>query len=152
MKITLRTVAEAAGVSVATVDRVLNRRDGVRSVTIEKVESAIRQLGYAPSSLAGRVQPTTSHFAFVLPRGHNPFFEALDGNLAGYAAFPGPVLVVPGAEDRTIPTWVQKKLLSVFRAARWEPIEGSGHVVYLEKPDAFFGVLRRFLAAKSTSF
>ena len=49
MKITLRTVAEAAGVSVATVDRVLNRRDGVRSVTIEKVESAIRQLGYAPS-------------------------------------------------------------------------------------------------------
>ena len=78
MKITLRTVAEAAGVSVATVDRVLNRRDGVRSVTIEKVESAIRQLGYAPSSLAGRVQPTTSHFAFVLPRGHNPFFEALE--------------------------------------------------------------------------
>ena len=78
MKITLRTVAEAAGVSVATVDRVLNRRDGVRSVTIEKVENAIRQLGYAPSSLAGRVQPGTSHFAFVLPRGHNPFFEALE--------------------------------------------------------------------------
>ncbi len=78
MKITLRTVAEAAGVSVATVDRVLNRRDGVRSVTIEKVENAIRQLGYAPSSLAGRVQPGTSSFAFVLPRGHNPFFEALE--------------------------------------------------------------------------
>lgn len=78
MKITLRTVAEAAGVSVATVDRVLNRRDGVRSVTIEKVENAIRQLGYAPSSLAGRVQPGTSRFAFVLPRGHNPFFEALE--------------------------------------------------------------------------
>jgi len=81
MKITLRTVAEAAGVSVATVDRVLNRRDGVRSVTIEKVESAIRQLGYAPSSLAGRVQPGTSHFAFVLPRGHNPFFEALESTI-----------------------------------------------------------------------
>ena len=81
MKITLRTVAEAAGVSVATVDRVLNRRDGVRSVTIDKVESAIRQLGYAPSSLAGRVQPGTSRFAFVLPRGHNPFFEALESTI-----------------------------------------------------------------------
>ena len=93
-----------------------------------------------------------THALIRLTLAQDPFFEALDGNLAGYAAFPGPVLVVPGAEDRTIPTWVQKKLLSVFRAARWEPIEGSGHVVYLEKPDAFFGVLRRFLAAKSTSF
>ena len=78
MKITLRTVAEAAGVSVATVDRVLNRRDGVRSVTVDKVEGAIRQLGYAPSSLAGRVQQGTGRIAFVLPRGHNPFFEALE--------------------------------------------------------------------------
>ncbi len=93
-----------------------------------------------------------THALVRLTLAQDPFFEALDGNLAGYAAFPGPVLVVPGAEDRTIPPWVQRKLLSVFRDARWEPIEGSGHVVYLEKPDAFFGVLRRFLAAKSTSF
>ncbi|MHB1044550.1 MAG: alpha/beta fold hydrolase [Thermoanaerobaculia bacterium] len=93
-----------------------------------------------------------THALIRLTLAQDPFFEALDGNLAGYAAFPGPVLVVPGAEDRTIPTWVQKKLLSVFRDARWEPIEGSGHVVYLEKPDAFFGVLGRFLAAKATSF
>ena len=47
---------------------------------------------------------------------------------------------------------MQRKLLSVFRDVRWEPIEGSGHVVYLEKPDAFFGILGRFLEAKSTSF
>ncbi|MDX9733408.1 MAG: alpha/beta hydrolase [Thermoanaerobaculia bacterium] len=93
-----------------------------------------------------------THALIRLTRAQDPFFAALDGNLAGYAAFPEPVLVVPGAEDRTIPPWVQRKLLSVFRDARWEPIEGSGHVVYLEKPDAFFGVLRRFLAAKSTSY
>lgn len=93
-----------------------------------------------------------THALIRLTLAQDPFFEALDGNLAGYAAFPGPVLVVPGAEDRTIPPQVQRKLLSVFRDARWEPIEGSGHVVYLEKPDAFFGVLRRFLQAKSTAF
>ncbi|MHB8797272.1 MAG: alpha/beta fold hydrolase [Thermoanaerobaculia bacterium] len=93
-----------------------------------------------------------AHALVRLTLAQDPFFEALGGNLAGYAAFRGPVLVVPGAEDRTIPKWVQKKLLSVFPDARWEPIEGSGHVVYLEKPDAFFGVLRRFLEAKSTSF
>jgi pimeloyl-ACP methyl ester carboxylesterase len=93
-----------------------------------------------------------THALIRLTLAQDPFFEALDGNLAGYGAFPGPVLVVPGAEDRTIPPWVQKKLLSVFRDVRWEPIEGSGHVVYLEKPDAFFGVLRKFLETKSTSF
>ena len=93
-----------------------------------------------------------THALIRLTLAQDPFFAALDANLAGYAAFPGPVLVVPGAEDRTIPPWVQRKLLTVFRDARWEPIEGSGHVVYLEKPDSFFGVLRKFLAAKSTSF
>jgi len=93
-----------------------------------------------------------THALIRLTLAQDPFFASLDANLAGYAAFPGRVLVVPGAEDRTIPPWVQRKLLTVFRDARWEPIEGSGHVVYLEKPDAFFGVLRRFLAAKSTSF
>jgi LacI family transcriptional regulator len=78
MKVTLRTVAEAAGVSIATVDRVLNRREGVRALTVERVEAAIRDLGYAPSSLIARVQSAPNRFFFVLPRGHNPFIEALE--------------------------------------------------------------------------
>ena len=90
MKATLRTVAEAAGVSIATVDRVLNRREGVRPLTIEKVEAAIRDLGYAPSSLVARVQTAPSRFIFVLPRGHNPFFAAQEraiGQLAEQLPF-----------------------------------------------------------------
>lgn len=81
MKVTLRTVAEAAGVSIATVDRVLNRREGVRPLTIEKVESAIRDLGYAPSSLIARVQASPNRFVFVLPRGHNPFIAGLERSI-----------------------------------------------------------------------
>lgn len=77
MKVTLRDVAEAAGVSIATVDRVLNRREGVRNATVERVETAIRRLGYAPSSLAARVQPQPNRFLFILPTGENPFFAAL---------------------------------------------------------------------------
>jgi hypothetical protein len=31
-------------------------------------------------------------------------------------------------------------------------VEGSGHVVYLEKRDLFFPALKAFMKAKSTSF
>jgi pimeloyl-ACP methyl ester carboxylesterase len=47
---------------------------------------------------------------------------------------------------------VQRKLLDVLPNARWEPIAGSGHVVYLEKPDDFFDHLRRFAKAKDVGY
>ena len=39
-------LAEAAGVSLATVDRVLNRRKGVKARTVERVLKAAVDLGY----------------------------------------------------------------------------------------------------------
>ncbi len=53
-KVTIQDVARVAGVSVATVDRVLNRRPGVRSVTVNRVESDIRDLNYQPDRIAAR--------------------------------------------------------------------------------------------------
>ncbi len=35
-KITIQDVARRAGVSVATIDRVLNRRPGVKALTVER--------------------------------------------------------------------------------------------------------------------
>ena len=55
MRATIEDVAEAAGVSVATVDRVLNGRAAVRPKTAEKVEQAIRRLNYQPDRLAARL-------------------------------------------------------------------------------------------------
>ena len=43
---TLEDVARTAGVSLATVDRVVNRREGVRGKTIARVEAAVARLGY----------------------------------------------------------------------------------------------------------
>lgn len=57
-----------------------------------------------------------------------------------------------GAEDRAIPPWVQKKLTGILPNVRFEPVEESGHVVYLEKPKFFFGNLLRFTRAKSVDF
>ncbi|MBW8322444.1 MAG: LacI family DNA-binding transcriptional regulator, partial [Rhizobium sp.] len=74
MKPTVHDIAAAAGVSLATVDRVLNRRPGVSARTRDKVEGAVVALGFvrdvAAANLAkGRVYPLT----FVLPANDNSF-------------------------------------------------------------------------------
>ena len=67
-KITIQDVAQKAGVSVATIDRVLNHRPGVKTRTVEKVESAIRELNYQPDRIAARLARGREYrFWFVLP-------------------------------------------------------------------------------------
>lgn len=83
-----------------------------------------------------------------LTEAQNPFFAGLEANAAGYAAIPCPVLLLAGAEDRTIPPSQQRKITGVIPHARYEEIEGAGHVVYLERPDLFWPRVRRFFAAK----
>ena len=75
---TIEDVAEAAGVSVATVDRVLNGRAAVRPKTAERVEQAIRRLDYQPDRLAARLARAREYrFCFILPEGNNAFMAAL---------------------------------------------------------------------------
>jgi len=51
---TIRDVAAAAGVSTATVDRVLNGRERVRDETVRRVAEAARKVGYHAAGLIGR--------------------------------------------------------------------------------------------------
>ncbi len=44
----LEDVAREAGVSLATVDRVLHRRPGVRPQTVERVNEVIGRIGFRP--------------------------------------------------------------------------------------------------------
>lgn len=78
-RITLEDVAREAGVSLATVDRVLNRRPGVREKTAVKVQAAIAKLGYRPDPAAARLaRKETFRFCFVLPTGTNTFMRNLE--------------------------------------------------------------------------
>ncbi len=75
---TIEDVARTAGVSVATVDRVLNGRAAVRTVTLKRVESAVRTLNYKPDRLAARLARGKEYrFCFVLPEGSNAFMAQL---------------------------------------------------------------------------
>ena len=52
MRITIKDVAREAGVSIGTVDRVLNNRQGVSDKTKKKVNDVVERLGYKPSMVA----------------------------------------------------------------------------------------------------
>jgi pimeloyl-ACP methyl ester carboxylesterase len=92
------------------------------------------------------------HALIRLTEAQDPFFAALDAQLPEYRAIQTPTLIMPGAEDRAIPAWVQQKLAGILPHARLELVADSGHVVYLEKPDLFFGNLLAFTKAKSVEF
>ncbi len=82
MRATLIDIAREAGVSAATVDRVLNNRSGVRSRTREIVLETAQRLGYiaeaAASSSTSRSQAhETIRLAFALPAGTNTFMKIL---------------------------------------------------------------------------
>ena len=78
-KITIQDVAQRAGVSVATIDRVLNRRPGVRLQTVERVESAIRELNYQPDRIAARLARGREYrIWFILPTTTGEFFRSIE--------------------------------------------------------------------------
>lgn len=75
---TLVDVADVAGVSLATVDRVFNHRPGVSPRTAERVEQALVRLGYRPDPAAVRLARGIQYqFCFVLPTGTNSFMNLL---------------------------------------------------------------------------
>ena len=82
-KPTVNDIARVAGVSLATVDRVLNARQGVRQITIEKVQAAIDELGYVRDTAAANLaRQKTYRFAFVLPDWKGQFLASLERGIA----------------------------------------------------------------------
>lgn len=67
-RVTIYDVANHAGVSLATVSRVINGSDVVRGNTRQKVEEAIEKLGYKPNAIAqGLALSKTTSIALVIP-------------------------------------------------------------------------------------
>ncbi|MEX6508394.1 LacI family DNA-binding transcriptional regulator [Jiella sp. M17.18] len=75
-------VAEAAGVSVATVSRALSAPEKLREETRARVMEAVKTLGYTPNSVARQLRAGNSQLVLVIvPRRSNPpfFSEVLHG-------------------------------------------------------------------------
>ncbi|MDC3415988.1 LacI family DNA-binding transcriptional regulator [Aquibacillus salsiterrae] len=77
----IQEVARKAGVSVATVSRVINNYSGVTERTRQKVEKVIEELNYEPSMLGRNLRTLESKLILVLiPSISNPFYtEIING-------------------------------------------------------------------------
>ncbi len=77
-KTNIREIAQLAGVSVATVSRVLNNAENVRPATREKVREVMREQNYIPSATARDLSfQRSAVVAAVVPDLQNPFFYGL---------------------------------------------------------------------------
>lgn len=73
--VTMKDVARLAGVGVGTVSRVVNNESGVKKVTLEKVQKAIKELDYIPDAYArGMKINKTETVALIVPTIWHPFF------------------------------------------------------------------------------
>jgi DNA-binding LacI/PurR family transcriptional regulator len=115
---TMRDVARAAGVSLMTVSRVVNREAGVQPETAAKVERAVRQLGYhrndAARQLRRREEPTHT-IGLLVDDIANPFFATLARAVEDAARLHSCVVLIGSSNDSIAR---EREVVSAFCARR----------------------------------
>jgi LacI family transcriptional regulator len=92
---TIRDVAARAGVSVATVSRVMSDSDAVAPATRQRVEAAMAELGWRPNMAArSLVHGRTGLYGVIVPDVANPFFGELATGMSLAASSLGVQLVL----------------------------------------------------------
>ena len=76
--VTIKQVSELAGVSSATVSRVINNTDTVKEKTRQQVLDAMEKLGYRHNVIAASLASNKTHtVGYVVPELHGSFFGAM---------------------------------------------------------------------------
>lgn len=65
-KIRIKDIAERAGVSVGTVDRVLHKRPNVSPAALKKVNAALKEMNYQPNMYASALAYNRSYLFYVI--------------------------------------------------------------------------------------
>lgn len=101
---TIYEVSELAGVSLATVSRVINDSGVVSPKTRDKVVAAMRELGYRPNTIAQSLATKRSNSVGVLiPELHGPFFGVMLSNIEDELRSEGKhVIITAGHSDDAI--------------------------------------------------
>src|SRR5690554_5739450 len=110
-RVTIHDVADAAGVSVATVSKVINARYGVAKSTSQRVQAVIEQLGYESSLVARSMRSHKTHVLGILVAEFEPFStEILKGAAAALRDTDYELLAYTGARRSGGEGWERRYL------------------------------------------
>ncbi|MCM3740576.1 LacI family transcriptional regulator [Oceanobacillus luteolus] len=77
-KVTIREIAKASGVSIATVSRYLNKVSYTSPETEKKIQKVLDEFNYTPNAIArGLAKQKSNTIAFITPDITNPFFPEM---------------------------------------------------------------------------
>ena len=108
-RVTITDVAHEAGVSIATVSKVINGRHGIAAATVARVQDVVDRLGYEQSIVARSLRSQRTNVIGVLVAEFEPFStEILKGAGAALAGTGHALLAYTGGSDR--PGWERRYL------------------------------------------
>jgi LacI family transcriptional regulator len=100
IRVTIADVAREAGVSMMTVSRVVNNKEGVSQETRQAIEEVIQKLDYHPNILArGLATQRTGTLGLILPDISNPFFSGVARGVERAASAEGYSILVCDTEE-----------------------------------------------------
>jgi LacI family transcriptional regulator len=100
-RVTIRDVADRAGVSVATVSKVINDRYGISAATVARVQAVIEELGYESSLVARSLRNSRTNVVGVLVSDIEPFSAELIKGVARALRGTGYELIVYSAGGKS---------------------------------------------------
>lgn len=112
-RVTIKEVAAQAGVSVATISRVLNGKGPVRQATSQRVMETCQALHFTPHGVARSLSLRRTHtIGLLLPDLHGEFFSEVIRGIDAEARRGGYHLLVSGFHSD------RQEMIAVFRAVR----------------------------------
>ncbi|MGT2753644.1 LacI family DNA-binding transcriptional regulator [Streptococcus ovis] len=121
----LTDVAQLAGVSPTTVSRVINKKGYLSQKTIEKVQTAMRELGYKPNNLARGLQGKSAKLiGLIFPNISNIFYAELIELLEIELFERGYKTIICNSENNPIK---EKEYLEMLSANQVDGIISSSH-------------------------
>ncbi|WP_212696418.1 LacI family DNA-binding transcriptional regulator [Vallitalea pronyensis] len=139
-RVTIKDVAKEAGVSIATISYVLNKKGRVREETEEKVMAAVKKLNYIPDiSARSLVSKSSKLLGVVIPQTevdrqlmlNNPFYSEFLSGVEYYARKHNFQIIVSGTD-------IDKKYLDMALERNMD-----GIIVMGMYPDAFYEELKK---------
>lgn len=135
MSLTIKDVAEKAGVSVTTVSRVLNNRGYISTETRKKVMTTMKELNYTPNEMARSFLSNKTRFiALIVPTTENPFFGELTFYIEKELAQKGYNLFICNSlnDDEN-----EKKYLRLLQEKRVDGVIVGSHNINISEYESF---------------